>query len=256
MIKVKAFSVPPKLAIIQVGDREDSTAYIRAKKTFADKLGIGEVHIQLPENTFEKDLLDEIKKCNEDADITGIILQLPIPARINRDIAVDAIDPAKDVDRITSTNVKLWQENKGLLPATSRGIKELLKYYDISLSGKKVTVIGRSALVGTPIAAMCRNEGAVVTVCHSKTIDIKKETLGADIVISAVGKPALVGREYVREGQVVIDVGISRGEDGKLHGDADFDAIKDVVSAITPVPGGVGPMTVFALFENLVDISS
>jgi methylenetetrahydrofolate dehydrogenase (NADP+)/methenyltetrahydrofolate cyclohydrolase len=197
---------------------------------------------------------------------------------LDRSAVINAIDPAKDVDALTSTSVAKWQEGRNgnsgrnnsgdgyakcIMPATARGVRELLENYKIDLNGKKVTVVGRSDLVGKPIAAMCRNAGATVTVCHSKTVDLVADTKNADILIVAVGKPKLIGKEHINSRQVVIDVGINTilGEKlddeipGKrLVGDVDFEAVKDIVSAISPVPGGVGPMTVLALFENLVDL--
>ncbi len=253
--KIKALSRVPTLAIIQVGDRPDSSSFIRAKKSFAKKIGVNERHIQLLENVSQEELIAEIEKCNTDEAIQGIILQLPIPDHLNKRAAIDSIDPKKDVDALTSKSVALWTAGKGILPATARGIRELLRFYKIDLEGKEVTVVGRSELVGTPIAVMCRNEGAIVTVCHSKTVSLSEGTRPADILIVAVGKPKLIGLEHVNSGQIVIDVGISRIGEGTLAGDVDFESVKDVVAAISPVPGGVGPMTVFGLFENLVDLS-
>lgn len=235
----------PTLLIIQVGDRADSTTFIEAKKKFARKIGIKEKHLNLTDSISEKELIYTIRKYNTDQSIQGIIVQLPLPAHLNQDKIIGTIEPKKDVDGLTSGAL--------VMPATARGIRELFKYYQISLASKKVTVIGRSKLVGTPIAHMCRAEGAIVTVCHSQTIDLAKETLAADIVIVAVGKPGIIRKEHVREGQVIIDVGINKTADG-LVGDVDFQAVKDIVEGITPVPGGVGPMTVCALFENVVDI--
>lgn len=263
--KIKALSFTPTLAIIQVGERSDSTSYINAKKSFAKKIGVSVDHIQVPETTSEQEIINTIKKCNEDPHIHGIIVQLPLPLAISRDAVINSIDPKKDVDGLTPFWVKKWSkgEKDSILPATARGVSDLLKHYKIGLSRKKVCVVGRSALVGTPIAAMCRREGAEVVVCHSKTADLAEETKKADIVIVAVGKPGLIGVAHVKPGQVIIDVGINSvmGEkledevaDKKIVGDVDFDAVKDVVSAITPVPGGVGPMTVLALFENLIDL--
>ena len=262
--RVKRLSYIPTLAIIQVGDRPDSTSYIRSKKLFAKKVGVAEKHIQASEGISQAELTKIIQECNADALIQGIIVQLPLPSHLNRDETIDAIDPRKDVDALTSYRIGRWQKDQhALLPATARGVKELLAYYDISLAGKKVCVIGRSKLVGEPIAAMCRNGGATVAVCHSKTPDISAETLQADVVIAAVGKPGLIQARHVKPGQTIIDVGINtvKGEKleeeiggRKLVGDADFEGIKDIVVAITPVPGGVGPMTVLGLFENLIDL--
>ncbi len=240
------------LAIIQVGDRADSTAYVNAKKRFASEIGVLVKLVPFGESIGQKEIIDEIKALNQDKGIAGIIVQLPLPKDMDEQIILDTVVPSKDADAV-------------LYPATARGIGELLDFYEIPLMGKKVCVIGRSALVGTPIAVLCRARGAFVTVCHSKTTDLVKETRSADVIISAVGKPGLVGAEHVKAGQVVIDVGINEvcgdslnKEIGrrKLVGDVDFEKVTAVLGekgAITPVPGGVGPMTVLALFENLVD---
>jgi methylenetetrahydrofolate dehydrogenase (NADP+)/methenyltetrahydrofolate cyclohydrolase len=286
---------PLTLAIIQVGNRADSTAYINGKKKFATEIGVIVKLVNFQENVSQEEIIYEIKKINQDKEITGIIVQLPLPKHFDEQAILDAVDPAKDADAITFTNIKRWtvdgeslqeepldntrvalvkaDQYKGspcttMYPATARGISELLDFYKISLKGKRVCVIGRSKFVGTPIAALCRAKGALVTICHSKTTDLKKETLASDIIISAVGKAGLITAEHVHEGQVVIDVGISEvvgdmkdkeskeEKKRKLVGDVDFEKVKAVIGekgAITPVPGGVGPMTVLALFENLVD---
>jgi methylenetetrahydrofolate dehydrogenase (NADP+)/methenyltetrahydrofolate cyclohydrolase len=263
--RVAALSKPPKLAIIQVGDRSDSTAFIRGKKALAAKLGIAEKHIQTSADIPQNELIDIIRECNADLEINGIIVQLPLPPAIDRDRVIDAIDPRKDVDALTSANVKRWFEGRAdaLLPATARGIRTLLAHYKIELFGKKVTVIGRSTLVGKPITTMCLNENATVTVCHSKTPDLAAETKNADIIVVATGHPGLITAKHVHKDQVVIDVGINtvRGEKldeevegDKLVGDVDFASVSKKVAAITPVPGGVGPMTVISIFENLLDL--
>lgn len=256
---------PPMLAIIQVGDREDSNAYIRAKTRFAEKLGIPVKHIKLPETISEKELIVKVWECNENEEVKGIIVQLPLPIELDQDAVIEAISPKKDVDALTSTNVKMWLDGRedALLPATTRGVKELLEYYKVDLFGKHVVVVGRSMLVGKPLAAFALNQNASVTICHSKTNDLANHTKKADILIVAAGKPRLITAAHVGEGSVVVDVGINsvKGEkleeeiDGrKLVGDTDYDAIVTIASAITPVPGGVGPMTVLALFENLADL--
>ena len=259
----------PVLTIIQVGDKEDTNAYIRAKKLFAEKLGVKVKHLQLPENISQSEIIDIIYKENNDTDVKGIIVQLPLPISMDRKVVIDIIDPKKDVDAITSHNVKFWTEGdrQALLPATARGVRSLLKYYNIDLSGKKVVVIGRSDLVGKPIACMCSNEKAIVTVCHSKTFDLAKETLNADIIISVVGKVNLITKDHVKPGQIVIDVGINTIEDKKLDennggvykrkivGDVDFEQVSKIVQATSPVPGGVGPLTVLSVFQNLLDLT-
>ena len=274
--KVQQFSLTltyvPTLAIVQVGNRPDSTSYIKAKKTFAKKIGVEVRHIHLlatavstSKNVLQEEIISSIKKLNSDKTVNGIIVQLPLPEGIDRDLVIDAIDPRKDADGLTSYNIE-QRFKGGILPATARGVRELLAHYKITLNGKKVVVIGRSALVGKPIADMCEASGAHVTVCHSKTPDLKTETQKADIIIVAVGKPGLITREHVKKGQVIIDVGITKSgevgvvgelaESGKssIVGDVDFEVVKNIVSAISPVPGGVGPMTVLALFENVIEL--
>lgn len=253
----------PCLAIVQVGNRSDSTSFINAKKKFAVEIGVKEIHIQIPESATSAEIISHISKLNADASVHGIIVQLPLPSHIDRDAVISAIDPKKDTDGLTPLSVNAWLEGRSdaVWPATARGIREMLAHYDISLFGKKVTVIGRSMLVGKPIAAMCLNENATVTVAHSRTDDLASFTRLADVVIVAIGKPQFIGVDHLRDGQVVVDVGInteidiSSGGTGvkKLVGDVDFSSVKDTVSAISPVPGGVGQMTVLALFENLID---
>jgi len=246
----------PRLAIVQVGNRADSTTFINAKKSFATKIGIEVEHFNYKEDIRESDLIIEINKMNQDDKITGIIVQLPLPISLDREHVINAIDPKKDADGLTAQNVQYLHNgrNDAIIPATARGIKELLNYYHIDLFGKNVVVIGRSSLVGRPVSQVCLNENATVTVCHSKTRDLKEITKRADIVIVAIGKPHLIDREYIREGQIVIDIGISKTEQG-IKGDVDFDSVKDIVKAITPVPGGVGPMTVLGLFQNVLDLT-
>jgi methylenetetrahydrofolate dehydrogenase (NADP+)/methenyltetrahydrofolate cyclohydrolase len=266
--KIKKLGRAPVLAIIQVGDREDSSAYIRAKKSFAAKIGVKVEHISIPDSAAESEVISTIDRCNADGSIDGIIVQLPLPERLNRDNVINAVDPSKDADALTSKQEE-WRTGYGvwsLMPATARGVRELLDQYGISLEGKKVAIVGRSALVGAPVAEMCRKEGAEVAVCHRGTPDISAETKKADIVIVAAGHPKLIGPECVKPGQVVIDIGINTvaGEkledeiaEKKLVGDVDFEAVAPILGdagAISPVPGGVGPMTVLGLFENLVDL--
>ncbi len=256
-------SFVPTLAIIQVGNREDTSAYVRAKIAFAEKIGVKVNHIKLEETIEQPKLVEEIQKLNNDESVKGIIVQFPLPSQINKDFIADQILSTKDVDAITAVSIKNWTNGvtNSLLPATAKGVQTLLHFYGIKLYGKKVTMIGRSILVGKPIASMCLNENATVTICHSKTTDLKKETKDADIVIVAVGKPNLITKDHVKEGQVIIDVGINTLEGKKLDdeiperkivGDVDFEEVSQIVGAITPVPGGVGPLTVLSVFENLL----
>lgn len=253
---ISDFSRPIVLSIIQIGNRLDSNSYIQAKKNFAGKIGIKIKHIQFDEMISEDEVLSYIEKENQDKQINGIILQLPLPKHINTNLVLNFIDPKKDIDGLTNVNQeKLYiNDSSGILPATARGIIELLNYYEIEIKDRKVVVIGRSNLVGKPIAQLCKNRGAEVIVCHSQTIDLSIETKKADILIVAIGKAKFINSGHVKEGQIIIDIGISRFSDQTLSGDVDFEAVKDTVSAITPVPGGVGPMTVLSLFENLVEV--
>lgn len=258
-------AVQPTLAIIQVGDLEASTAFIKIKTAFAEKLGVKVRLIKLPASASQQEIIVKVWECNEDEAVKGVIVQLPLPTTVDQDAVIEAISPKKDVDALHSFNVKRWLEGRedALLPATVRGVRELLEYHKISLFGKHVVVVGRSMLVGKPLAAFCLNENASVSVCHSKTADLVKETREADVLMVAAGKPKLISASHVREDAVVIDVGINTLKGEKLEdevagrrlvGDVDFEAVKGIASSITPVPGGVGPMTVLALFENLADL--
>lgn len=257
----------PILTIIQVGNREDTNTYVRAKINFANKIGVKVNHIQFQDNVNQDEILEIIKKQNDDKTVKGIIVQLPLPISIDRDVIINTILPEKDVDALTSHNVKRWLNgNDGaLLPATARGIRTLLAYYKIDLFGKNVVVIGRSILVGKPIIAMCLNENSTVTICHSKTPNLSSVTKNADVIIVAAGKRNLIKSECVREGQIIVDVGINTIEGNKLDdeitekkigiiGDVDFVEVEKIVSAISPVPGGVGPLTVLSIFQNLFDL--
>ncbi len=246
---LKKIKPMPGLAIIQVGDRADSTSYIKAKMAFAEKVGINARHIHLVESVSQETLIGEIKKLNSDPSVKGIIVQLPLPAQIDRDIVINTIEPCKDIDGLTSTQVVRLSEGRpnAIVPATARGVMDLLDYYKIDVNGKRVTVIGRSALVGKPLAQLFKNAGSIVTVAHSKTVDLVAETSSADILVVAVGKANLITARHVKPGQIIIDIGR----------DVDFEAVKTIIGstgAITPGIGGVGPMTVLALFENLADV--
>ncbi len=243
--RVKTLPFSPCLVIIQVGDRPDSDAFIKSKKVFAQKIGAKEIHVKLPATISQDEVLETIEKYNYDDSVHGIIVQLPLPAHLNPDEIIEAIYPNKDTDGLT--------EHTDFMPATARGIRDLLHFYKIELKNKNVTVVGQSKLVGRPITSMCEKEGAHVISCDSKTKNLSEKTKIADIVIVAIGKPKFITNEYLKEGQIVIDVGITRIEESFLVGDVDFENVKDIVSAITPVPGGVGQMTVLALFENLID---
>ena len=260
---IKEVNNVPTLAIVQVGQNPESSAYIEQKKLFGKSVGSYIVHKKFPEDVALDNLHQTIDEYNQDKKISGIIVQLPLPENFNQQEVIDWIDPAKDVDGLTSENTKkLLEGSPRFIPATAKGVATLLKEYGIDVSGKKVTVIGRSALVGRPTAEILKRQGATVTVCHRGTVDIKEKTIGADIIVVAAGHSHLVTDEYVCEGQVVIDVGINTlsGEHfdeeipGKKYvGDVDFEKVSKKVAAISPVPGGVGPMTVLSLFENLIE---
>jgi methylenetetrahydrofolate dehydrogenase (NADP+)/methenyltetrahydrofolate cyclohydrolase len=265
--EVSGFSMKPTLSIIQIGDTKESGVYIRQKKLFADKIGVDVSHLQFSTDISKDDLINEIEKLNNDSLVHGIIVQLPIPKNLNEQEIIETINPLKDVDGLTSINCKLLESNSGtgLIPATARGIESLLDYYHIDPSGKNIVVVGRSKLVGKPTAQVLQNRKAKVTVAHSQTENIKEVTKQADILVVAIGKPKFIDSSYVREGQVVIDVGINVDNSKLLDeqndvekkntfcGDVDFENVKDIVFAISPVPGGVGLMTVASLFENLVE---
>lgn len=259
----------PQLAILQIGDLAESTAFITQKKNFAEKIGAKVIHKTYPAKVSEEELITDIKKLNSDSKIHGIIVQLPIPASLDKQKILDAVAPQKDVDGLTATNIKrLWsRDDRVILPGTVRGVISLLEHYEIPIDGKKVTVVGRSMLVGKPLATALLNKNATVTVCHRQTKNLATETSQADILVVAAGSTHLIGKDFVKKGQVVVDVGInfSSAKTGispkpeneipkqKMVGDVDFEAVKDIVSAISPVPGGVGPMTVASLFQNLVE---
>lgn len=251
--KLQQLIAKPRLVIIQVGDSPESNTYIEQKIKFGEKIGANVKHLKLPEDVTEKTLNFNITNFNSEKSINGIIVQLPIPQNLDKDKIIETIDPAKDVDGLHSVNLKKLMENDptGFMPATTKGILSLLEHYQINPSGKHIVVLGRSTLVGKPTALAFLNLDATVTVCHSKTRDLPAITQSADILISAVGKPGLITKNHVRPGQVIVDVGTTV-VNGKLKGDVDFDEVSKIVDWISPVPGGVGPMTVASLFQNLL----
>lgn len=242
-----------KLCIVQVGDNNASSTYVKNKIIACEYIGIKSHLARCPEDTTQDELIDIINMYNCDDSVNGIIVQLPLPKHINeREIAM-YIDPLKDVDCFNPINVgNMWIGNDALCPCTPRGIMYLLNYYNIDVEGKECVVVGRSNIVGKPMAMELLEANGTVTICHSKTKNLKEICKRADILVCAIGKPKFFNEEYVKDGAVVIDVGIHRMDNGKLCGDVDFDAVKDKVSAITPVPGGVGPMTVAALMDNVM----
>lgn len=250
--KVKNYLIKPCLAVIQIGNDEASNVYIKAKEKACNTVGINFIHVKFEEDTTEQEVINKIVELNNDTYVNGILLQLPLPSQFNQDKLLNLINKNKDVDGLTDINAGLlFKGNSNLVPCTPLGIVTLLKEYKIDLIGKHVVIIGKSNLVGKPLAILLLQEGATVTICHSKTNNLKQFTKRADILVSAVGKKDLVTKDMVKENSVIIDVGINRVA-GKLYGDVDFENVKDIVSFITPVPGGVGPMTVAMLLSNVV----
>ena len=251
--EIKDLDTPLGLAVIQVGNEEASNVYVNQKRKMAIELGYKFVYKVFSSNISQSSLIKEIDKLNKDDSIHGILVQMPVPDHINPKDVQNSIDPTKDVDGLTYLNSgKLISKEDGLEPCTPKGIIALLEEYNIPIEGKNAVVIGRSMLVGKPIANLLLNKNATVTICHSKTKDIKKYTKSADIVVVAVGKPHFLTADMVKKGVVIIDVGISR-VDGKLYGDVDFEEVSKKASYITPVPGGVGPMTVAELACNVYE---
>ena len=244
----------PRLAVILVGDDPASQSYVKGKSRACEEVGIGNITINLHKDISEVELLRKIQELNFDKNIDGILVQLPLPTHINADKIISAIDPKKDVDGFHPENVaKLWLGQDCIKPCTPRGIINLIDKANINLEGKNVVVIGRSTIVGLPVAKMCLDRNATVTICHSKTENLANITKQADVLIVAIGKPKFVTADMVKLGATVIDVGINR-VDGKLCGDVDFDSVFDEKTEyITPVPGGVGPMTITCLMENTIE---
>lgn len=241
---------PPCLACIIVEGNPASEVYVASKEKACKECFINSRIIRLPQNVSQSDLIATIKTLNVDHTVSGILLQLPLPKHLDENIAINTITPRKDVDCLTYQNLgALVSAQQVIAPCTSTGIIKILQHENIQIAGKKAVVIGRSLLVGKSIANLLEQQNATVTICHSKTQNLAEETKTADILVVAVGKPELIKKEYIKEGAVVIDVGINRTEKG-LKGDVDFENVKDHCSYITPVPGGVGPLTVACLMEN------
>lgn len=242
------------LAVIQVGNDPASSVYVGNKKKACAYVGIESLAYELPEETTEEELLTIIDKLNKDADVHGILCQLPLPKHINEDHVIKAISPKKDVDGFHPQNVgALVIGEKGFVSCTPAGIIQLLKRSNIEMDGKHCVVVGRSNIVGKPMSLLMLRENATVTICHSHTRNLKEICKEADILIVAIGKPQFIDKEYVKDGAVVIDVGIHRDENNKLCGDVKYDEVEPVASYITPVPGGVGPMTIAMLMHNCVE---
>ncbi len=242
------------LAVIQVGNDPASTVYVGNKKKACEYIGIRSLAYELKEETSQDELLELVRGLNERDDVQGILVQLPLPSHIDEDLVIQTISPLKDVDGFHPQSVgALSIGQKGYVSCTPAGIVQLLKRSGVEMEGKECVIIGRSNIVGKPMALLMLRENATVTVCHSRTKNLKEVTNRADILIVAIGKPKFVDASFVKDGAVVIDVGIHRGEDGKLCGDVDFDSVEPKASAITPVPGGVGPMTIAMLMNNCIE---
>ena len=244
-------NVTPGLAVILVGNDPASAVYVRNKHKGCVEVGINSYEIKMPEETTEEELLLEIDRLNADANVHGILVQLPLPKHISEDRILNRISPMKDVDAFHPENVgKIMLGKYAFLPCTPAGIMELLAFYNVDIEGKECVVLGRSNIVGKPMSQLLLAKNGTVTVCHSRTQNLSEVTKRADLLVVAIGKARFVGADMVKEGAVVIDVGINRLPDGKLTGDVDFDAVSKVASMITPVPGGVGPMTITMLLKN------
>lgn len=241
----------PKLVVVLVGDNQASQTYVRNKERACEYVGMLSEVMRLESTICEEELIKVIQELNLDEDVDGILVQLPLPSHIHEDKILDLIDPSKDVDGFHPSNVaKLLLGQDGLVPCTPKGMMVLLDEIGCDLRGKEVVVVGRSNIVGKPVALLCLRKNATVTIAHSQTTDLKAVCQRADVLIAAIGKAKFFNRDYVKEGAIILDVGINRNENNKLCGDVDYDDVKDIVSYITPVPGGVGPMTIAMLLEN------
>ena len=251
--ELKKAEIYPKLAVIMVGDDKASKVYVKNKSKACEEIGIEYEEYLLPKNTKMEELINLIEKLNNDETVNGILVQSPLPEGLDANEAFKTISPKKDVDGFNPINVgKLSLNQDCFVSCTPYGIIKILESYDIPIEGANAVIIGRSNIVGKPLAKCLLNKNATVTVCHSKTRNLKEITINADILIAAIGKPKFVTKDMVKEGATIIDVGINRTEEGKLVGDTDFENIKEKVSYITPVPGGVGPMTIAMLMHNVV----
>ena len=251
--KLKEKGIIPHLSVIMVGDDDASKVYVRNKSRACEEIGIEFKEYLLPNDTKQEELISLIEKLNKDKNVNGILLQSPIPKPLDIQEAFNTIDPKKDVDGFNPYNVgNLCIGQDGFIPCTPYGIMKMFEKYNIEIDGRKVAIIGRSNIVGKPMAQCMISKNATVTICHSRTRELKKELKDADIIISAAGKRNMVTEDMVKEGAVIIDVGMNRNDEGKLCGDVDFEKLKEKASYITPVPGGVGPMTIAMLMSNVI----
>jgi methylenetetrahydrofolate dehydrogenase (NADP+) / methenyltetrahydrofolate cyclohydrolase len=247
--KIKKLGKGPVLAIVQVGDRADSNTYVKQKQKFGEEIGVKVVIKKFSEEISEQELIQEVKNLNDDKNVDGIIVQLPLSENFDKEKILNLISKEKDADGLVGSF-----SSKKIIPATARGVMALLDFYKIEIVGKKAAVIGRSKLAGAPIAEELKLRGAQVTVCHRGTENMAEICKNSDILVVAAGKAGLVTKDFVHKDQIIIDVGINKNIEGKLVGDVNFAEVEPLVSAITPVPGGVGPLTVACLFQNLVDL--
>lgn len=251
--ELKKKGIIPKLAVIMVGDNSASKVYVKNKSKACEEVGIEYKEYLLGEDTTQEDLINLINKLNNNKEIHGILLQSPIPRHLNINEAFKAITYSKDVDGFTPSSVgKLCIGEDTFISCTPYGIMKMFEEYNIDLTGKEVVILGRSNIVGKPLIQCCLQKNATVTVCHSKTKNLREHTKRADVIIAAIGQSKFVTEDMVKEGAVIIDVGINRGEDGKLTGDVDFENVEKKAGYITPVPGGVGPMTIAMLMSNVI----
>ena len=249
--ELKKKGIAPTLAVILVGNDPASAVYVKNKQKACIETGITPIQITMPENTEETELLSKIDELNADDSVHGILVQLPLPSHISEKKVIERISPKKDVDAFTHDSVGRIVEGKySFLPCTPAGIMKLLEYYNVDIQGKECVIVGRSNIVGKPMALLMLNASGTVTVCHSKTKNLSEVTKRADILVVAIGKAEFVTADMVKDGAVVVDVGINRMPDGKLKGDVEFEGVSKIASLITPVPGGVGPMTISMLMQN------
>lgn len=248
-LKEKGFT--PKLSVILVGNDGASQSYVRSKKKAAEKIGMISEIVHLEETATEEEVLNELNRLNNDDSVSGILVQVPLPKQVSEQKILEAINTEKDVDGFHPINIgKLYIDEQTFVPCTPLGIMEILKHADIDLEGKNAVVIGRSHIVGQPVSKLLLQKNASVTILHSRSKDMTSYLKDADVIVSAVGKPGLVTKDVVKEGAVIIDVGNTPDENGKLKGDVDYDAVKEIAGAITPVPGGVGPLTITMVLNN------
>jgi len=248
---LKEYGFTPKLSVILVGNDGASQSYVKSKKKAAEKIGMISEIIHLDESTSEEVVLSELNRLNNDDTVSGILVQVPLPKQVSEQKVLEAINPEKDVDGFHPINIgKLYIDEQTFVPCTPLGIMEILKHADINLEGKNAVVIGRSHIVGQPVSKLLLQANATVTILHSRTKNMNAHLKQADMIVSAVGQPGLVTKENVKKGAVIIDVGNTPDENGKLKGDVAYDEIKEIASAITPVPGGVGPLTITMVLNN------